>query len=80
MANSTHQTTSKDAMIAGFPPKIPSIEGTITLKELLRVFTHLIACAQSTVTAYNPYNFLFLVVPGTLWNIYTNAPYPTPPL
>ena len=80
MANSSNGTISKDAMIAGFPPKIPSIEGQTTLKELLRVFTHLIACAQSTVTTYNPFNFLFLVVPFTLWNIYSNTPYPTPPI
>ena len=64
MANSSNGTISKDVMIAGFPPKIPSIEGQITLKELLRVFTHLIACAQSIVTEYNPFNFLFLVVPA----------------
>ena len=69
MANSTNQTISKDAMISGFLPKIPSIEGSITLKEVLRIFTHIIACAQSIVTAYNTYNFLFLVVPATLWNI-----------
>ena len=69
MATNTHQTISKDAMIASFLAKIPPIEGAVALKELLRVFTHLIACAQSTVTVYNMYNFLFLVVQGTIWNI-----------
>ena len=77
MANSTNQAISKDVIISGFPPKISSTEGPITLTELLRVFTHLIACAQSTVTAYNPYNFLFLVVPATLCGIYSNLQYPT---
>ena len=80
MTTGSSNTIGKDAMIAGFPSKIPPIDGQITLKELLRVFTHLIACAQSTVTEYNPLNFLFLVVPNSLWTIYSNDPYPASPI
>ena len=58
----THQTTSKDAMIARFPPKIATIEGEITLKELLHVFRRLIVCAESTITTCDLLNFLYLVV------------------
>ena len=80
MANSSSNAISKDVMLASFPTKIPSIEGQITLKELLRCFTHLIECAQLSVTEYNELNFLFIVVPQNLWNIYTNTPYPADPV
>ena len=53
-------------MIAGFPPKILSVQGEITLKELLKSFKHLIACAQSTVTTHAPLNVFYLVVSETL--------------
>ena len=79
MSSSANTTISKEAMVAGFPAKIPSIEGEITLKELLRVFQHLIACAQSTVTSHDALNFLYLVVPATLWGLYSAAAYPQAP-
>ena len=66
-------------MIAGFPSRIPIIEGPITLKELIRVFQHMIECAQSTVTAYHVLNFTVLVVPRTIWGLYSNEQYPDPP-
>ena len=73
MSSSSTATISKEAMVASFPAKIPSIEGEITLKELLRVFQHLIACAQSTVTSHDALSFLYLVVPATLWGLYSAA-------
>ena len=79
MSSSASTTISKEAMVAGFPAKIPSIEGEITLKELLRVFRHLIACSQSTVTGHDPLNFLYLVVPSELWGLYSAAAYPQAP-
>ena len=66
-------------MVAGFLPKIASIEGEITLKELLHMFKHLILCAQSTMTTWAPLNFLYLVVPESLWGIYNLDVYPNPP-
>ena len=51
--------------------------------DLLRLFRHLITCAQSQTTRYNRLNWLFLVVPQVLWNMYVsdvNAdPYPDTP-
>ena len=44
MMTGSNNTISKDVILAGFPAKIPSIEGLIRLKELLRAFTHLIEC------------------------------------
>ena len=65
-SSATHQTISKDAMIAESLPKIAATEGERTLKELLRAFRLLIMCAQSTVTTYDQLNFLYLVVPAML--------------
>ena len=79
MSATISATITKEAMTAGFPARIPKIEGDITLKELLRVFQHLIACAQLTVTAYHAMNFLYLVVPAELWPLYSNAAYPQAP-
>ena len=58
MLNS-HQTISKEARLASFPDAVPAIEDNILPMELLRVFRHLIECAQSTITAYHELNFLF---------------------
>ena len=80
MTSSSINTISKDVMLASFLAKILSIEGQIYFKELLRCFTHLIECAQSSVTEYKELNFLFIVVPQNLWNIYTNTPYPADPV
>ena len=79
MSNSATTTISKESIVAGFPAKIPSIRGEITLKELLRVFRHLIVCSQSTITGHDPLNFLYLVVPATLWGLYSAAAYPQAP-
>ena len=76
----SHQTISKEAMLAGFPDAVPAIEGDISPMELLRVFRHLIECAQSTTTAYHELNFLFLVVPPSVWPVYSNGPRPTHPV
>ena len=76
----SHQTISKEAMLAGFPSAVPAVDGDISPMELLRVFRHLIECAQSTTTAYHELNFLFLVVPPSVWPAYSNGPRPTPPV
>ena len=77
--SNSHQTISKEAMLAGFPSAVPAITGEISPMELLRLFRHLIECAQSTTTAYHELNFLFLVVPPSVWPVYSNGPRPTPP-
>ena len=59
---------------------VPAIEGYISPMELLRVFRHIIECAQLTITAYHELNSLFLVVPPSVWPVYSNRPHPTPPL
>ena len=79
MSTSSTAAIIKEAMVADFPVKIPSIEGKIMLKELLRVFWHLIAFAQSTVTSHDALNFLYLIVPATLWGLYSAAAYPQVP-
>ena len=57
--SNSHQKISKEAMLPGFPSAVPAVEGDISPMELLRVFRHLIECAQSTTTAYHVFNFLF---------------------
>ena len=69
MSTTNAATITKEAMAAGFPTRIRVIEGEITLKELLRVFQHLIVCTQSTVTSHHALNFLYLVVPTELWSL-----------
>ena len=67
-------------MVAGFPNAVPAIDGDISPMELLRVFRHLIECAQSTITAYEELNFLFLVLPPSVRPVNSNGPRPTPPM
>ena len=67
-------------MLAGFPSAVPAVEGDISPMELLRVFRHLIDCAKSIITAYHELNFLFLVVPPSVWPVYSNGPRATPPV
>ena len=66
--------------MAGFPAAVPAIESDTSPMELLRVFRHLIECAQSTTTAYHELNFLFLVVPPSVWSVYSNGPRPINPV
>ena len=68
----SHQTISTDAILADFPGVVPAIDGHISPMELLCVFRHLIECAQSNITAYYELNFLFLVVPASVWPVYSN--------
>ena len=80
MASSLHHSTSKEETITGFPPQVAGITGDPTLRELLRVFRHMIECAQSQMTNYYILNWLFLVVPANMWTIYhSTSPYPDPP-
>ena len=78
--SNSYQTISEEAMLAGFPNAVPAIDGNISPMELLRIFTHLIECAQSTITAYHELNFLFLVVASSVWPVYSNRLRPTPPI
>ena len=78
--SNSHQTISKEAMLAGFPDAVSAIDGNISPVELLHVFRQLIECAQSTITAYHELNFLFLVVPPSVWPVYSNGPRPTNPV
>ena len=80
LSSQHHQTVSKDAMRAGFPLKITSVQGEITLKNLLKTFKHPIECAQSCVTTYTLLNFLYMVVPETLWQHYSQVAYPRKPV
>ena len=66
--------------MADFPDVVPAIDDNISPMELLRVFRHLIKCVQSTIKAYHKLNFLFLVVPPSVWLVYSNGPHPTPPI
>ena len=67
-------------MITGFPPQVAGITGDPTLRELLRIFRHMIECAQSQMMNYCILNWLFLVVPANMWTIYhPTSPYPDPP-
>ena len=78
--SNSHQTISKEAILAGFPNAVPAIDGNISPMELLRVFRHLIECTQLTITAYHELNFLFLVVLLSISPVYSNGPHPTLPI
>ena len=52
MASSLYHSTLKEEMITGFPPQVTGITGDPTLRELLRVFRHMIEWAQSQMTNY----------------------------
>jgi hypothetical protein len=83
MASINSTIALKEAMTSGFPTPMPKIMGTPTLMDIMRLFRHLITCAQSQKTRYNHLNWLFLVVPQVLWNMYvednTADPYPRTP-
>ena len=69
-------------MVAGFPSTIQGIIGEPTQRELLRVFRHMITCSQSHAINYCDLNWLFLVLPHSMWHYYTSdGPdlYPAPP-
>ena len=78
--SNSHQTISKETMLAGFLDAVPAIDDNISPMKLLRVFRHLIECAQSTITAYHEPNFLFLVVPPSVCPVYSNGPRLTNPV
>ena len=76
---STPTIISKETITAGFPPTIQQITGTPTLGDLFRAYRHLMYCAQSQFTAYHTLNWLFLVVPPTMWYMHSVDPYPVEP-
>ena len=80
MASFLYHSTSKEEMITGFPPQVAGNTGDPPRRELLRVFRHMIECAQLQMTNYCILNWLFLVVPANTWTIYpSTSPYPDPP-
>jgi hypothetical protein len=74
MDGSLYAPASKDSMIAGFPTTIAGIIGTPTQREMLRAFRHMIGFSQSHYTDYNTLNWLFLVVPVSMWPYYADDP------
>jgi hypothetical protein len=79
MASTNSNIASKEAMTAGFLKPMQPVLGTSTLMDLMCLFRHMITCVQSQTTRYNHLNWLFLIVPQVLWNMYvadvTQDPY-----
>ena len=73
---STEAGKDKTTIMAGFPPAVTPMTGEPTLREIIRVLMHIIACAQSLYTDISPLNYLFLVVTPQQYARITQEPYP----
>ena len=76
---STAVEKDKSTIVAGFPAPIPPMTGEPTLREIIRVLMHIIACAQSLFTDISPLNYLFLVITEQQYARITQEPYPQIP-
>ena len=72
----TIPSKDKAAILAGFPPPVTPMTGEPTLREIIRVLMHIIACAQSLYTDISPLNYLFLVVTAEQYARITQDQYP----
>jgi hypothetical protein len=83
MTGATFTITTKETMSKGFPLPVQSENGTPTLIDLQRLFRHMITCTLSKFTMFHRLNWLFLVVPQVMWDIYVvdvqQEPNPHPP-
>ena len=62
-------------MLAGFPDIVERIQGEPTLRELLRILKHLMACAISYSTeGNNGFNLLHRAIPDSIYNSYLTDP------
>ena len=78
---SPQKLLTQSDILAAFPPAPVPIVGEMTLREIIRIWVHMMACAQTQKWAPDPtLNFLYLACPETLWGNYSNDAYPqTPP-
>ena len=76
---STAVEKDKATIIAGFPAPVTPMTGEPTLREIIRVLMHIIACAQSLFTDISPLNYLFLVVTQQQYARITQEQYPQLP-
>ena len=77
---STAVEKDKATIIAGFPAPVTPMTGEPTLREIIRVLMHIIACAQSLFTDISPLNYLFLVVTQEQCARITQEQYPQLPV
>ena len=76
---STTVEKDKATIIAGFPAPVPPMTGEPTLREIIRVLMHIIACAESLFTGISPLNYLFFVVAREKYARITQEQYPQIP-
>ena len=77
---SSHVVTTKAEMLSSFPPPVAAMTSETTLRKLLRVLIHMMACAQGIKTDISPLNYLFLVLSLELYANQTQEQYPQTPL
>ena len=73
---SSHVITTKVEMLSSFPPPVAAMTSEPTLRELLRVLIHMMACAKAIKTEISPLNYLFLVLSQELYANQTQEQYP----
>jgi len=75
----TIKPTDKAEMLEAFPAAPPAILGKPTIRELVRILQHLMACKQSHQSDISCLNLLSVCIPEQLYHHYneTNEPYPT---
>ena len=66
-------------MLDGFPEAPPVETGELDIHALIRIYKHLISCAQSHDTPFDPMKYLCVCVPPNLYANHTSAAYPIHP-
>ena len=67
MSGNLHTIRTKETLTSGFESPPPTVVGELNLRELLKIWEHCQNCAQTTETDYDAQNFLYLVMPPTIW-------------
>ena len=70
MSGNVHQIITKEILIPGFESPPSPIAWEINLRKLIRIWEHYKNYAQQTKTNYDNQNFLYMVLPDTLWTYF----------
>jgi len=80
MAGDTHSVTDQKTIASSFPPLCQRIAGQPSLLDLLDIYRHLVKCAGSHTSRYDPLNLTYIATPEGLWRMYTTRNYPEAPV
>ena len=79
MTGDTHRVTNQKTIAASFPPPCARISGQPMLVDLLAIYRHLVKCAGSHTSRYDPLNLTYVATPEGLWRMYSTRNYPEIP-